>query len=128
VTHRIFIPTVRVRGLSYQCRNCLGRYTARRKDHVYCSTACQQDYYNAHRAKRPIMVVEHVCDMCGSSSRERRLSRFSLRKSVMVRGKYTSRGVGTIFLCESCWKRTAGSRRKQTGPRHIVESVSAVAA
>lgn len=125
---QIVMPLLRRRGLTYQCQNCLGRYTARRKDHVYCSTACQQEYYNSHRPKSPITVREYVCDMCGSSNRKRRLSRFSLRKSVMVRGKYTSRGVGTIFLCEPCWKRTAGSRRRQTGPRHIVESVSSVAA
>lgn len=68
------------------------------------------------RPPRPITV----CVICGRGpSSDRGVRRFSLR--VAVNKSRTSRGAGSIELCEACWRRVAAPNRrpprlKLTGP------------
>ncbi len=57
------------------------------------------------------------CDLCSvTEGKGIRVIRFSLVARVFVPGKpRSSRGVGTILLCDRCWRNTGGRRRRQYG-------------
>lgn len=54
-------------------------------------------------------VIVH-CYVCGLSNRRRKVLRFNLIRGEMIDGRKTTRGAGSIHLCDECWSK--GPRRE----------------
>lgn len=53
------------------------------------------------------------CDLCGISAAETKVLRFVLTRHMLIEGRETTRGFGSLDLCERCWSETAGRRRRR---------------
>jgi len=77
----------------------------------------------AMRAPRVFTAaVPLACDVCSErASPVRKVLRFALTRWVAgpTGQRGTTRGVGSLFLCEPCWRVTAGQRRRQYGPNVV---------
>jgi hypothetical protein len=58
-----------------------------------------------------VIAARTRCDMCLLAAKPgRAILRFNLLRQTVVGGVRTTRGAGSLMLCEDCWTRTAKTR------------------